>query len=91
MKCPNCGEISRIRENDKFCHKCGFPLKSGAEKNTSLQLIRSDSDVALKVYGNGYIPVSDYKFQSSADGETELCVTFKGVPYELDLKMCIPQ
>ena len=31
MKCPNCGETSRIREKDKFCHKCGVNLKE-AEK-----------------------------------------------------------
>lgn len=46
---------------------------------------------ALKVHGDGFIPISDYKFQSSSDGETELCVTFKGVPYELDLKACLTQ
>lgn len=28
-KCPNCGETSRIREKDKFCHKCGCNLKTG--------------------------------------------------------------
>lgn len=91
MKCPNCSETSRIREKDNFCYKCGFPLKSGIEKNTSLQIIGSGSDFALKVCENGYIPVSDYKFQSSANGETELCVTIKGVPYELDLKACLTQ
>lgn len=31
MKCPNCGETSRIREKDRFCHKCGHQLKN--EKN----------------------------------------------------------
>ena len=29
MKCPNCGETSRIREKDKFCHKCGHSLQAG--------------------------------------------------------------
>ena len=29
MKCPNCGETSRIREKDKYCHKCGCKLKAG--------------------------------------------------------------
>ena len=28
-KCPNCGETSRIRDKDKFCHKCGCELKTG--------------------------------------------------------------
>lgn len=27
-KCPNCGETSRIREKDKFCHECGCSLKT---------------------------------------------------------------
>lgn len=27
MKCPKCGEEKRIRQNDKFCHKCGCNLK----------------------------------------------------------------
>lgn len=61
------------------------------EKQANLQIIRSTDMFALKVYGDGFIPISDYKFQSSADGETELCVTFKGVPYELDLKACLTQ
>ena len=26
-KCPRCGETSRIREEDRFCHKCGYSLK----------------------------------------------------------------
>lgn len=29
MKCPNCGETSRIREKDKYCHKCGCNLRTG--------------------------------------------------------------
>lgn len=28
MKCPNCGETSRIREKDRFCHKCGHKLRT---------------------------------------------------------------
>lgn len=28
MECPRCGIKSRIRENDKFCHECGFPLNA---------------------------------------------------------------
>lgn len=61
------------------------------EKQANIQIIRSANMFAVKVLGDGFIPISDYKIQSSADGETELCVTFKGVPYELDLKACIPQ
>lgn len=92
MKCPNCGETSRIREKDKFCHSCGCNLKTGEmEKQADVSLVRSENLYALKVYNKGFIPVSDYKIQSSADGETELCVTFKGVPHELELSACIPQ
>ncbi len=87
MKCPNCGEISRIREKDKFCHECGFPLKiSTDKKRADVSLVRSENLYALKVDSKGFVPVSDYKIQSSADGETELCVTIKGVPMELELK-----
>lgn len=31
MKCPRCGTESRIREDDKFCHRCGYPLKAVAK------------------------------------------------------------
>lgn len=61
------------------------------ERKADVSLVRSENLYALKVYGEGIIPVSDYKFQSSADGETELCVTFKGVPYELELKASLKQ
>lgn len=92
MKCPNCGETSRIREQDKFCHNCGCNLKTGEmEKQADISLVRSENLYALKVYNKGIIPVSDYKIQSSADGETELCVTIKGVPYELELKASLKQ
>lgn len=46
---------------------------------------------ALKVFGEGYIPVSDYKIQSSADGETELCITIKGIPNEFELKASLAE
>ncbi|MCM1190546.1 MAG: hypothetical protein NC541_14785 [bacterium] len=56
------------------------------EKKIEFSLIRLDSRFALKVCGEGLIPVSDYKIQSSEHGETELCVTIRGVPNELELK-----
>lgn len=61
------------------------------DKQANIQIIRSTDMFAVKLLGNEFVPISDYKIQSSANGETELCVTFKGVPYELDLKACIPQ
>ncbi len=32
MKCPSCGTTSRIREKDKFCHKCGAKLHTDKEE-----------------------------------------------------------
>ncbi len=61
------------------------------EKQANIQIIRSENMFAMKAFGDGFIPIYDYKIQSSADGETELCVTFKGVPHELELSACIPQ
>ena len=53
MKCPNCGETSRIREKDKYCHNCGFFLKlREPEKSTptekELQNIRRVFDLCSK-------------------------------------------
>lgn len=65
--------------------------KESFEKQVNIQIVRSADMFAVKVLGDGFIPISAYDIKSSADGETELCVTFKGVPYELDLKACLPQ
>lgn len=61
------------------------------ENKADFSLIRMGSLFALKVFGNGYIPVSGYKIQSSADGETELCVTIRGMPNELELKASLTE
>lgn len=58
----------------------------GEEKQVEFSLIRSECQFALKVFEDGYIPISDYKIQSSANGETELCVTIRGIPNVLELK-----
>ena len=34
MKCPNCGEASRIREKNKYYRECGIPLKANAGKKS---------------------------------------------------------
>lgn len=52
---------------------------------TDISIIQSESRYLLCV-GSEKVEVSDYKIQSSADGETELCVTIKGVSKELELK-----
>lgn len=66
-------------------------VDSTFEKQANIQIIRSTDMFAVKIHGDGFIPISDYKIQSSADGETELCVTFKGVPYELELKASLKE
>lgn len=92
MKCPNYGETSRIGARDKVCHNCGCDLETREMKNQAdVSLVRSESLYALKVCNKRLIPVSDYKIQSSAGGETELCVTFKGIPYELELKASLKE
>ena len=50
-----------------------------------ISIIQSGSRCLLGI-GSEKVEVSDYKVQSSADGETELCVTIKGAPRELELK-----
>lgn len=79
MKCPNCGETSRIRERDKYCHKCGFSLKKGKEsdRKSNISIIRTDSRSLLQI-GNEQIEVADYNLKSSADGSTELAIVIKG-------------
>ena len=57
------------------------------------------ADISISQSGSRYllgigsekIEVSDYKMQSSADGETELCVTIKGVPRELELRASLEE
>ena len=81
MKCPNCGETSRIREKDKFCHKCGCNLKTGKtrtlEKKTEITIHRIDSRSFLQI-GNEQVEISDYNVKSSANGITELNITVSG-------------
>ena len=63
--------IGKVRGSEK-------ETKAFEYQQTEFLLIRLGNISALKVFGEGYIPVSDYKIQSSADGETELCITIKG-------------
>lgn len=50
-----------------------------------ISLIALDSIYGLKVHETEIIPISDYKLQSSANGETELCVTIRGISSALEL------
>lgn len=81
MKCPNCGEISRIREKDKFCHKCGCNLKTGEvvtiKKTAGITIHKIDSRIFMQI-GSEQIEISDYIVKSYANGITELNVTISG-------------
>lgn len=62
-----------------------------SEKQVDFSIIQSGSLHALKVYGAGIIPISDYKIQSSADGKTELCVTISGIANELEIRASLKE
>lgn len=61
------------------------------KKKAEFSLVKTGSLYALQVHSEGFILISDYKLQSSADGETELCVTFKGTANEFELKADLMQ
>lgn len=81
MKCPNCGETSRIRQHDKFCHRCGCNLRHAEETSANgsvqISISRIDSRSFLQI-NNETIEIVDYNIKSSADGSTELSVIIKG-------------
>ena len=85
MQCPNCGETSRIREKDNFCHKCGYNLK---QKESRLSKMKSDllevinaprTPLILKIDGKAIYErdaEKQGKFKILSTGETtylELC------------------
>ena len=96
MKCPNCGETSRIREKDKFCHRCGCNLQTDeartSEKKTEITIHRIDSRSFLQI-GNEQVEISDYNVKSSANGITELNITINGNSnvFELSANLEEPQ
>lgn len=55
-----------------------------------VSIIQSGNRYLLGI-GSEKVEISDYKLQSSADGETELCVTIRGVPRELELKASLAE
>ncbi len=55
-----------------------------------VSIIQSGSRYLLGI-GSEKVEISDYKLQSSADGETELCVTIRGVQKELELKASLAE
>ena len=73
-KCPNCGETSRIRDKDKFCHKCGCNLTTGRFPTESifapheLKTLEIDNEKNIfKINGEDF-----------AHGCEELVITFDG-------------
>ena len=74
-----------------YFQKC-FPNENRKEVKgmADISIIQSGSRYLLSI-GSEKVEVSDYKIQSSADGETELCVTIKGVPMELELKASLTE
>lgn len=95
MKCPNCGETSRIRQHDKFCHKCGCDLKhaggTSANESVHISISRIDSRSFFWI-NNETIEIADYNIKSSADGSTELSVVIKGKSsiFETSAKLEVP-
>lgn len=55
-----------------------------------ISIIQSESRALLGI-GAEKVEVSDYRIQSSVDGEMELCVTIKGALRELDLKASLAE
>lgn len=62
----------------------------GGEEVREVSIIQSGSRSLLGI-GSETVEVSEYNIQSSADGETELCVTIRGVPKELELKASLAE
>lgn len=62
--------------------------RKGDDEMKIITIIKSGERCLLGV-GSEKVEISDYKIQSSANGETELCMTIKGVPRELELKACL--
>lgn len=68
----------------------GCQYRKEVRETGDITIIQSGDRYLLSI-GSEKVEVSDYKIQSSADGETELCVTIKGVPRELELKASLAE
>lgn len=60
-------------------------------EQADVEIVRSGKMCALKIHREGLIPLSGYKMQNSADGETELCITIKGITNELKASLTVPK
>lgn len=79
MKCPRCGTESRIREDDKFCHKCGYPLKAVARDGESEELKSFFHDIdtgVLLINGKEINNVTAFSLNFTR-GKNGLCVTLE--------------
>ncbi len=81
MKCPNCGETSRIREKDKYCHKCGCRLQA-EEKTVDLGLIKE----SVKDSGNDHRFVVDYEFNHIMATDVKVSIAAAFILLEAGLK-----
>lgn len=90
MKCPRCETESRIRANDEFCHKCGYPLKIVAKDGESTDLksffLDVDSGIML-INGKEVNNVTAFSFKFDS-GKYGLCIT-RDEPYKALVKYLI--
>ena len=83
MKCPRCGTESRIRKEDKFCHKCGHPLKAMSKdgETESLKSFFLDVDTGvLLINGEEINNVTAFSLEFIG-GKYGLCIT-REEPYK---------
>lgn len=82
MRCPQCGTESRIREGDKFCYKCGYPLKAvvkdGEEADLKSFFLDIGSGIML-VNGKEINNVTAFSLKFDG-GKYGLCITHED-PY----------
>ena len=90
MKCPKCGTESRIREDDKFCYKCGYPLKALAKNGEDIELKSFFLDVrsgAILINGKEVNNVTAFSLNFNS-GKYGLCITRED-PYKATAPLSI--
>lgn len=86
MGCKECEELQDLLAKCKDCKvsqdkKRGIPEK----ENIEVTVITTEENKLMLLVGDEILEIADYKVQSSAYGETELCVTIKGKPVSTEL------
>lgn len=77
MKCPKCGTESRIKEDDAFCYRCGYPLKEKANDGEDAELKSFFLDVSsgvMLINGKEINNVTAFSLNFNG-GKYGLCVT----------------